>query len=418
MTTGQRVVLTLLALSLLGGVVTGAQIYYRLSYVWLFLIFGNWIWAVLSLRGLKLNRTARTTRAQLGQIFEERFDLFNESKLPKLWVEVRDKSTIPGSLASQVFSQIGGRQGRTYIARTRLIRRGVYPLGPTVLYSGDLFGLFPQEKAIDSEAALLVYPMLVEIRQFPGPVGLISGGDALRRRTPQITPNAAGVREYAPGDSLNRIHWRTTARREMLMVKEFELDPQADVWIFLDADKAVSYSLPWEYQVDKKPIWDQTIKIELPPTTEEYAASVAASLARYYLRGKRAVGFVSRAETPVLLPSDRGGRQLIKILESLALWNMDGDLPLLGLIEAQAQHLPRGSTALLITPSTNEEIVLTADYLVRRGLRPIVVLLDAASFGGPDGTDLLIERLRLINIPTRKIKCGDALDTVLSSSII
>ncbi|MFN2198050.1 MAG: DUF58 domain-containing protein, partial [Anaerolineales bacterium] len=119
MTTGQRVVLILLGFSLLGGVITGAQIYYRLAYVWLLLYLGNWIWAKLSLRGVHLKRTARTQRAQLGQIFEERFDIYNDSRLPRVWLEVKDESPLPGSLASQVFTHIGGRQGRTYIARTR-----------------------------------------------------------------------------------------------------------------------------------------------------------------------------------------------------------------------------------------------------------------------------------------------------------
>lgn len=417
MTTGQRVVLILLGFSLLGGVITGAQIYYRLAYVWLLLYLGNWAWAKLSLRGVRLRRIARTQRAQLGQIFEERFDIYNDSRLPRVWLDVKDESTLPGSLASQVFTQIGGKQGRTYIARTRLIRRGVYPLGPTLLISGDLFGMFPQKKSIPAEAALLVYPMLVEVQEFPGPIGMISGGDALRRRTPQITPNASGVREYAPGDSLNRIHWPTTARRDMLMVKEFELDPQAEVWIFLDADQNYAFSLPWEPQLDIKPMWDQNLKIELPPSTEEYGASAAASLARYYLRGKRAVGFVSRGETPLLLPSDRGGRQLMKILEALAIWKQDGDLPLLGLIEAQAQNIPRGSTVILITASTNPEIVVSADFLLRRGLRPIALLLDASTFSGPDGTDLLSERFRLLNIPIRKIRCNEPLESSLAVSI-
>lgn len=415
MTIGQRVVLILLGLSLLGGVITGSQIYYRLSYVWLLLYLGNWVWAILSLRGVHVKRTARSLRAQLGQIFEERFDVINDSRLPRVWLEVRDGSSLPGSLSSQVFTQIGGQQGRTYIARTRLVRRGVYPLGPTILISGDLFGLFPQEKEFPVEAALLVYPMLVEVRAFPGPIGLISGGDALRRRTPQITPNASGVREYAPGDSMNRIHWPTTARRDMLMVKEFELDPQAEVWIFLDAENGIFSEMPWNPDFEIKTAWEKNARIDLPPSTEEYSASIAASLARYYIRMKRAVGLVSRGDNPVLLPSDRGGRQLIKILESLALWKADGDLPLLGLIEAQAQNIPRGSTVILVTPSTEQEIELATDYLVRRGLRPVVVLLDAKTFGGAEGTDRLREGLRVQNIPVRVIRCGDHLEVALSS---
>lgn len=239
MTSAQRVVLILLLLSLIAGVATGGRIYYRLSYLWALLLISGWLWSLLSLRGLILKRSARTLRAQVGQVFEERFEVQNDSRLPHLWIEVRDESTLPGSKGSRVLTLIAGRQGRSYLARTRLIQRGVFPLGPTELRSGDLFGLFPVKQSLAVQDSLLVYPMMVELSNFPNPPGLLPGGEALRRRTQQVTPNAAGVREYAPGDPLNRIHWLSTARRDRLIVKEFELDPLADVWIILDGKSVV-----------------------------------------------------------------------------------------------------------------------------------------------------------------------------------
>ncbi len=120
MTSGQRVVLILLVASLLGGVVSGSVFYYRLAYLWLFLFIGSWILSKLALRGVILKRTARSLRSQVGQIFEERFEVQNQSRLPRLWLEVRDNSPLPGSRGSQVLSLIGGRESRSYLVRTRL----------------------------------------------------------------------------------------------------------------------------------------------------------------------------------------------------------------------------------------------------------------------------------------------------------
>jgi uncharacterized protein (DUF58 family) len=173
----------------------------------------------------------------VGQIYEEKIELDNPGRLPRLWLAVSDRSTLPDSAGSRLFPLIEPHRGRTYLSRTRLLKRGVFPLGPTILESGDPFGLFPVERVYPVSETLLVYPLLVEVHDFPSPAGVLPGGEALRRRTPQVTPNAAGVREYAPGDSMNRIHWVSTARRNRLMTKEFELDPQAEVWIFLDASK-------------------------------------------------------------------------------------------------------------------------------------------------------------------------------------
>lgn len=418
MTTGQQIVLILLGLSIVAGAVSGAQIYYRLAYLWGLLFGGSWLWSFIALRGVRVRRTARALRAQVGQIFEERYDVDNPGRLPRLWLTIRDESPLPGSQGSRVYPVVEGKRGRSYVARTRLTQRGVFPLGPTILESGDPFGLFPVSQTIPANDSLLVFPMLVDIRSFPSPPGVMPGGEALRRRTPQITPNAAGVREYAPGDPLSRIHWLSSARRDRLMSKEFELDPQTEVWILLDAMADVQAKIPYTPPViEVENLRRMSNQQFLPPSTEEYAVSIAASLARYYLRQERSVGFASAGQSISVLPPDRSGRQLSKILEALALLRAEGELPLQGLVEIQAQHLSRGSTVVFITSSVQEEVALAADYLVRRGLRPIAVLLDSDSFNGPTGTDLVAAMLSSLRIPMRRVKNGDDLEAALSGTL-
>jgi uncharacterized protein (DUF58 family) len=414
MTTGQIVVLILFVLSLVAGTITGAQLYYRMSYLWGILWVGSWIWSKIALRGIQFRRTARTIRAQVGQIFEERFEIDNRNRMPRPLIIVRNESTLPDSQGSRVFPVIEGHRGRSYVARTRLLKRGVYPLGPTLLESGDPFGLFQVSKVIPPSDSLMVYPMMVEVALFPSPPGVLPGGDALRRRTPQVTTNAAGVREYAPGDPLNRIHWVSTARRGRLIAKEFELDPQAEVWIFLDAMRSVQASVTDDLIPEERDdFWSKPVKMPITPTTEEYGVSIAASLARYYLRNGRSVGFVSAGQSLSVLPPERGGRQLGKILEALALLRAEGDLPLRGLVNIQAQHIARGSTLVLITSSSSPEISLTVDFVLRRGLRPVAVLIDAASFNGPSGVDTLEGLLKFMNVPVRRVGRGADLATVL-----
>lgn len=417
MTIGQRVVLILLALSTAAGVATGGKIYYRLALFWAVLFFGAWLWSEIALRGIKFSRKARMLRAQVGQIFEERFEIENLSRLPRLWIEVHDGSALPASDGSRVLTMINGRNSRSYLARTRLFKRGVFPLGPTVLASGDLFGMFPVTKKILVTDSLLVYPLMFDVRNFPNPPGLMPGGEALRRRTHQITPNAAGVREYVTGDPLNRIHWLSTARRGRLIVKEFELDPLADVWIFLDGEGAVQASLTQDVITwDAHDVWKRTTKIELPPSTEEYCVSIAASLARDYLRRGRAVGFAAAGQQLTLLPPDRGGRQLGKVLEALALLRSMGEISLRGLVEMQVKHMTRGSTIILITPSVDQEVPLVIDYLIQRGLRPIAVLLNAQTFSGAPGSEELAASVRIYGIPTRLVGYSDDLDAILSNN--
>ncbi len=417
MTFAVRVVLLLLVISLSAGVLSGSSIYFHLSYIWIFLLGGSWFMSYLSLRGVKIRRTARTLRSQVGQVFEERYELRNNGRLPRLWIEVSDQSPLPGSHGSHVLNMIGGRESRTYLSRTRLTDRGVFILGPTVLASGDLFGLFPVRRTFSNPNSLLVYPMMVDVSSFPNPPGLLPGGEALRRRTPQITCNASGVREYAPGDPLNRIHWVSTARRNRLIVKEFELDPLAEVCIFVDASSSVHMSKPYiRPEFDARDVWRKRFVFNLPPSTLEYAVTSAASLARFYIQRSRAVGLVSADQSLRVLPADRGGRQLAKILETLALLRGEGGLPLDGLVETQARHLPRGSTVVMITPSTSNNVYHTADLLIRRGLRPVTVLIDGSTFGGNTSTQSLTAMLLSLGVPSCLIEEGTDLSSVLSSA--
>jgi hypothetical protein len=48
-------------------------------------------------------------------------------------------------------------------------------------------------------------------------------------------------------------------------------------------------------------------------------------------------------------------------------------------------------------------------------MRPIVVQIDAGSFGGLSGADRVVANLSALNIPVRKISCGDDLAAALSA---
>ena len=411
-----QIVLGLFGLSLIALAVSGEIIYSRLTYFWVLLIAGNFVWSRLTLRGVEFKRSARLHRAQVGQTFEERLDVYNRSRLPIVWLEVRDQSEVPGSRGSRVHTRIGGRESRSHLSRTRLVQRGAFQLGPTVVASADPFGLFPVSRMFPPQVSLVVYPMLVEIPAFPNPPGLLPGGDALRRRTHQVTPNASSVRDYDSGDPMNRIHWPTTARKGKLIVKEFELDPLAEVWCFVDSQANTHAELPFTAKTSVDDVIFRTKQqdAELIPATQEYAATVAASLGRYYLRRGRAFALVTGGQTVDIIPPDRGPRQFGKILESLALWDANDELPFAALVAGQARHLPRGSTVVLVTASPSREIPAAADQLVRLGLRPVVVLLDASSFGADWKIDDQEATLRGLGIPVTRIARGDDIGVALS----
>ncbi len=410
-------VFVFLIISLGGVLLTNAPVYTRLLYLTSLLIIGSWLWVKLSLSGLALNRRSRSLRGNVGDIYDEHFEINNNSFLPCPWLEVHNETELPASAGSRLLTGVKRREKRSYIARTWLTQRGAFELGPTKLVSRDPLGLFQSQKSYPANSELIVLPLLVSLTNFPAPPGFLPGGKVVRQKSLGITPHAAGIREYAPGDALRRIHWATSARRQKLMVKEFDQDPQSSVWIFLDAQRVAQASdktyIPLEHwdnwMLGSKPDFD------LPPFTFEYAVTSAASLTDYFTRERRAVGLIVAGQKNIVIPADRSIRQEEKILETLAFVKSEGSLPLEELIATQSGQLPQGSSAVLITSSVRPEIIQAIDDLLRRNLNPTVVLLDALSFGGMEGSVALEESLRKINVPVCRIICGDDLGQALSN---
>ena len=395
---------------------SGDPTYIRLFLAFLAFFLVNAVWTILSILGLDLSRVARVSRMHVGATFPENFEIFNQSVLPKVWLKITDRSEFAESHGSKVLTWIGGKQVRNYGAYSVLEKRGWFLLGPTWIETGDIFGIFLFRKTVEPQSRLLVIPYTVNLREFPVPYGLLPGGRALRQKTLEVTPYAAGVREFVPGDPLKRIHWPTSARKQKLIVKEFEKDPMAEVWIFLDARESVHFT----QQIDQRETEDvilmkQRSSFTLPPSTEEYAVSTAASIARYYIRQKREVGLISAGQNYAFLPAERGDRQLGKILETLAVLRAKGDLPVWGLLSSQLVHLTRGSTIILITPSTDDKIFSVVLELIQRGVIPVVILIDQVSFGGTQEINDLESKLVTRGILTFIVKNGDSLKSALEN---
>ncbi|MBT3713348.1 MAG: DUF58 domain-containing protein [Anaerolineae bacterium] len=409
--------LLLFLISFFGAFATNAPVYVRLLYLTSLIIGGSWLWVKLSISGLRLIRRSRSLRANVGDIYDEYFEVHNNNRWLCPWIEIHNETDLPASAGSRLLGGIKKREKRSYLARTWLVQRGAFSLGPTTLISRDPLGVFLSQKSFSAESELIVLPLLLNLTSFPDPPGLLSGGKVLRQKSLGITPHAAGVREYAPGDALRRIHWATSARRQKLMVKEFDQDPQSSVWIFLDAESAAQIS-----QKDYSPLegWDNWMlghkpEFDLPPSTFEYAVTSAASLTHYFTKARRAVGLIVAGQKSIVIPADRSTRQEEKILETLAFIQSTGELSMEALVATQAGQLPQGSSAVLITASVRPEIMHAVDDLLRRNQRPTVVLLDAESFGSEKSNAALVESLRKINVPVCRVLCGDDLEKALSN---
>jgi len=409
----------LLVLILVPALVTGHQLFVRTVYVIVALIILCFVWAWLNIRWLNSSRELRSNRSQVGGLIQERFLIQNEGPLPKLWVGMEDHSGLPGYQPDRVLSSLPAQAERSWIVRARCKRRGKFNLGPVTLVSGDPLGLFQMRRELPLSSTLVVYPATVEVLHFIPPSGRLSGGDALQRQTQHITTNVSSVRDYMPGDSFNRIHWLSTARRGRLISKEFELDPLADIWLFLDMEKAVQIGTTGDgllfEELDSYRRLSPSLQIDA--TTEEYGVTIAASLAKHLLGQKRALGMISYGQRREIVQVDRGERQLIKFLESLAVIKAEGRVPLAEVIAVEGSQLGGGTTAVVISPSPFTSWVSALRDLKRKGIDVVAIHLEASTFGDALSSLEVMASLAASNVPAYLIKNGVPLEESFAQRI-
>jgi uncharacterized protein (DUF58 family) len=388
------IVLTLLV----GGfaALSGQTVLFHLTDVLIATILVSGVFSILSVRGIRLRRTLRQDRAQVGGVVEQRLDLQTRFPLPRVWLELVDRGTLPGYQGGRVVDLgLGGR--RTWSADAACRRRGLYTLGPATISGTDPFGLFRVTRKIGPTRSILVYPATVDLAGIILPAGQLLGGDRRRRGWHQTTTHVAGVRDYAPGDPVRHIHWRSTAHANRLMVKEFDAEPVADVWIFLDLEAAVQRG-------------------EDDESTEEYGVTIAASLAKHFLTQGRAVGLTAIAAEHRIIPPDRGQRQLVKLLEELAVIHADGQTPIAEVLASESDRCTRNAAIVVITPSLDDRWPGVLRQLHERGIDGAAVVLEASTFGDAEASLLLVGVLATCAIPSVLVKRGDNLSQVLSAA--
>ncbi len=416
MTPGRILALVLLVVGGLGWLIGDDPIYRRMVYLAGLVGLTALLWTRLSLSQVRVRRWARFYKAQVGEVFEERFEVENKGRFPIFSLEVWNDSPLPGAAGSRLLTFLGPQRTITYNARTYLTQRGQFPLGPTRLVSSDPFGLFRSQRELSAEATLIVLPALYSLTSFPFLAGQLPGGRVLRRRSSEVTPHAAGVREYLPGDPLRSIHWPSSARRAKLMVKEFEQDPLAEIWLVLDLQQGVHCAQPYVPPVlsEFELLYGRLRRLVLPPSTLEYAVTIAASLGRYFLQRKWPVGLVAGNRAVTVLPAESGPRQQARMLEMLALLQADGTLSLAALLSTQARYWKPGSSVILITPDAQPLLLQAVGELQQRHLTPMAILLDSATFGGAARAEEMERSLVHNGVAVCRIRHGDDLEHVLS----
>jgi uncharacterized protein (DUF58 family) len=248
--------------------------------------------------------------------------------------------------------------------RYRIIcgHRGFYTFGPASIQSGDLFGFFTDEREIKRLDYLIVYPKILPIEHLGIPSLQPLGEMRIRSHLFQDPILTMGIREYFPGDSLRRIHWKSTARLGRLQTKVFEPTTTVDMGIFLDV------------RTVQPPLWGSV------PELLELAIIVAGSISKAALDEGYRVGLYANQNSMsvdgfVRIPPGQHGGQLPRILEALALIHPTETTQMARLIINESRNLPWGSTMVVVSATVTGALIETLFQMKRVGRRVVLITI-------------------------------------------
>ncbi|GAB4139386.1 MAG: DUF58 domain-containing protein [Planctomycetaceae bacterium] len=389
---------------------------------------------------LSVTRSCSRTTAEIGEKTAVIVEIKNEGRLTIPWLLIED--SLPREALRQRPPRIKierkrrglfkVRGGSTVSLRYQLIfqMRGYYQIGPTLVESGDLFGLHRRYRILSEPAFVLVYPKVIPLTGYDLASRRPIGEVRMTHRLFEDPTRISGVRPYQTGDALNRIHWQATARTGDLHSKTYEPSTVAGATILLDFFKD-----------------DYVARHE--PARSELAVTACASMANAVYQMGQQVGFMTNARDaadrireegyqhdfltrdaaqktlgmvsesdrlrPVIVETRRGADQLTRILESLARAEMTDGLTFPQFVMEVANRIPRDTTVVAVLPQVSTESALALGSLKRRGFAVTVLLV---MFEEEEEFPESMGRLIAEGIDVRRVDSEEAISHVCSAQCV
>jgi uncharacterized protein (DUF58 family) len=335
-------------------------IFYFLTGVFL---VGRW-WSHKSLDQIQFNREF-SPRVFLGQTIPVNLKITNNGWLPVVWLQIHE--SLPVALISPGFFQnvisLAPHETINLTYQLNANKRGYHPIGPIFLTTGDLLGASKNDEKKGDGSNVIVYPKIIPFKRLSIPSRSPLG--TLKCDSPIFDdPNRImGKRDYQVGDSFRRIDWKATAVVHRLQVKLFEPSIAITTSIFLNLD-AEDYNIQQRF------------------TSTELAIEIAASLANWTIRNRQSIGLSTNGNDPILdnlipapLPSRKGIHHLMSLLDVLARIQVGNHCSFPDLIHHSLATLSWGTTIILITGKSDENLFNELFGAQRQGLAVVIILV-------------------------------------------
>lgn len=271
--------------------------------------------------------------ASEGERVEVTITIENRSRVP-LWFARVSEVFGPESLATRKTEfatriEPGRKADRSYFATCRK-PRGIYVHGPMVLEVGDPFDWFLVRRTFDVIDEFKVYPRLRDTRLPERIFTSLSQPNVVQHALRLADPDEFfAVRDFIPGDSIKRIHWPLTARRDFPVVREFLPSIQHELVFYLDVSRHLRFS-------------------GARLTNFESSVRFAASLAARAARAGFGIQLRCGSQGTFDVAAAGGSGQFRRIVDALVRVRTRTEDSFPAALARRMHRLPRGATAVVV----------------------------------------------------------------------
>lgn len=346
-----KIYLCLLVILFLGGVFLHSVPLVMVSTILLLILGVAAWWSSRSLQGIRYHRRFHYRRAFPGEASHVDLKIENTKLLPVSWLRIADcwpdaipldqtafqeRSSDPGYrdlihlVCMRWFARLRYRYGMVFQ------NRGVYPIGPVRMESGDPFGFFEQFSIQNQIEYLTVYPHVLPLSALKLKPEDPFGDIASRRRIYDDPSRPIGVRQYHPEDGFRRVHWPATARTGELQTRVLQPISSQVMMVCLNVA-----TFPERWQGVNPQLLERLVDIA--------ATVVHTGIRDGYSVGLLSNGGMSHSDQPYSLAPGRSPQQLSWLLQALA-----GVMPITTLdfekyLLKAMPSLPYGATLIVIS---------------------------------------------------------------------
>jgi len=189
---------------------------------------------------IEITRAINPIDPEAGQIIQVELGLLTGSRIPAC--DVHEATEEGGRVDISLAPLPSGQVARANY-KIATSRRGALILGPAIVEVADPLGLSRRSKNLGQATEVTVFPQTVDINLPDPKSGAGELVEAIKRaiRHQPTSSEFRSIREYSQGDDPRRINWKVSAKREDLVVNEYETEIAIDTLITLDT-RTHSYS--------------------------------------------------------------------------------------------------------------------------------------------------------------------------------